>query len=223
VFPKPLVPLGEVPILEVLLGQLADCGIQDVTLALGHQAELVRAYFSHSTAVADRLALRYVVEKEPTGTAGSLALIPDLTETFLVMNGDLLTDLDFHALVDAHRASGAWLTIATYDKQIQIDLGVLKVDDRQRVIGYDEKPSFRYSVSMGVYCYEPEVLTYIKAGSYLDFPDLVLQLLADGHPVGSFPWSGTWLDIGRPEDYARAQELFGEVRPNALGNRGNQA
>lgn len=210
-FPKPLVPLGDTPIIEVLIERLLAFGIKDITLTLGHLADLMRAYFSHRCDLTRRFNLQYVEEREPTGTAGSLSMIPGLDDTFLVMNGDLLTDLDVRELLRFHREQGATLTIAAHQRRIKIDLGVLKVDDNHCLIGYDEKPEMSYQVSMGIYAFEPEVLRYIDRGSYLDFPDLVLRLIRAGKKVCAYPSDCLWLDIGRPDDYSKAQELFTEA------------
>lgn len=209
-FPKPLVPLGDTPVLEVLMRRLISSGINDITLSLGHLAELVQAYFHHRKRLTDLLHLSYVVEDEPTGTAGSLALIEGLDDTFLVMNGDLLTDLDFQDLVSHHRASGAALTIATQRRHVKIDLGVIELGEDAEITGYREKPEHSYHVSMGVYVYEPRVLRYIDRHTYLDFPELVLRLLANGEHVAAYVTDCLWLDIGRPDDYARAQQLIAE-------------
>jgi NDP-mannose synthase len=207
-FPKPLVPLGDTPVVEVLIKSLLRYGICDVTLTLGHLAELVQAYFHHRRRVLGGLNLDYVIEDEPTGTAGSLALVEGLDETFLVMNGDLLTDLNFHKLVSFHRERGADLTIATQRRHVKIDLGVLEFDDAARITNYIEKPEHSYDVSMGVYVYEPAVLSYIVPGEYLDFPDLVLRLLANDRRVCAYVTDCLWLDIGRPDDYALAQQTI---------------
>jgi NDP-mannose synthase len=179
---------------------------------LGHLAELIKAYFYHRPDLTRRMTLHYVDEEEPTGTAGSLAFVQDLEETFLVMNGDVLTDLDFDELIAFHRQQGATLTIATHQRQVKIDLGVIDIDDNHRVVGYREKPQYSYDVSMGIYVYEPRVLKHIEKGKYLDFPDLVLHLLAAGERVCAMTTDCMWLDIGRPDDYARAQELFVEKK-----------
>jgi NDP-sugar pyrophosphorylase family protein len=211
-FPKPLVPLGDTPVVEVLMRRLLRAGITDITLTLGHLAELLKAYFAHRKQLVEQLCLRFVEEEEPTGTAGSLSLIPGLDETFLVMNGDVLTNLDFHALVEFHRRQNALLTIATHTRAVKIDLGVLEFDRNHRVRNYYEKPEHHYQVSTGVYVYEPAVLRHIEKGAYLDFPTLVLRLLKRGERVCAYPTDCLWLDIGRPDDYARAQELFAENR-----------
>jgi NDP-sugar pyrophosphorylase family protein len=212
VFPKPLVPLGDRPIIDVLIRRLISFGVTDITLTLGHLAELIKAYFQHRLELTERATLRYVEEAEPSGTAGSLALVEGLDETFLVMNGDLLTDLDFDALVSFHRGQNAALTIAAHRRMVKIDLGVLECGDDHRVTGYSEKPEYTYDVSMGIYVYEPRVLRFIAPGAYLDFPDLVLKLIAAGEKVCAMPCDCLWLDIGRPDDYARAQETYAEAR-----------
>jgi NDP-sugar pyrophosphorylase family protein len=207
-FPKPLVPLGDVPILEILIRRLLQFGIVDITLTLGHLAELIMAYLQHRRCLSDQCVLRYVEEAQPTGTAGSLALVPALDRTFLAMNGDLLTNLDFHALIDFHQAQKAILTIAVQKREVKIDLGVVEFNGGCTVANYLEKPRSTHNVSMGIYAYEPKVLKYIEPGQYLDFPDLVIKLLKAGERVCAFPSECLWLDIGRPDDYARAQELF---------------
>jgi NDP-sugar pyrophosphorylase family protein len=207
-FPKPLVPLGDRPVIEVLIRRLMEYGISDVTLTLGHLAELVKAYFDHRKSLTEQLTLRFVDEEQPTGTAGSLSLVPGLDTTFLTMNGDLLTDLDFNALVRFHHEQGALLTIATHRRDIKVDLGVLEFDSHCRITNYVEKPTTTCHVSMGVYVYEPRVLQHIEPGKYLDFPQLVLKLIGAGEKVSAFVTDCLWLDIGRPDDYARAQEIF---------------
>lgn len=211
-FPKPLMPLGDTAVIETLMQRLILFGCRDVTLTLGHLAELTKAYFAQRADAFRSLTLRFVQEAEPTGTAGSLALVPDLTSTFLTMNGDVLTDLDFGALLRAHREQGVILTIATYNKEVKLDLGVLELDQDSSVIDYIEKPTHGYPVSMGIYVYEPRVLDYIETGKYLDFPDLVLRLIRAGERVYAYRTDCLWLDIGRPDDYARAQELHSEEK-----------
>jgi NDP-mannose synthase len=210
VLPKPLVPVGDLPILEIIIHQLTAAGFSPITLALGYLGELIRAFVASRKSLASRGDITFVQEEAPTGTAGSLKLVTGLSDTFLVMNGDILTSLDYQRLIDFHRASGAVLTIATYQKSLQIDLGVLELDPGQtRVRGYNEKPQFTFPVSMGVYVFEPMVLDYIPADQYFDFPSLVLRLLAAGEEVAChLDADCIWLDLGRPEDFARAQDIF---------------
>jgi NDP-sugar pyrophosphorylase family protein len=208
-FPKPLVPVGDMPILEIIIRQLAAAGFTEVTLTLGYLGELIRAYLATHKSLGNLLDLRFVDEEKPTGTAGSLRNVEGLDETFMVMNGDVLTTLDYRALVQAHRASGAVLTVSAHRKHVKVDLGVLKLaDGSDRIIDYIEKPEYDYPVSMGVYVYEPEALAYIPQNQYFDFPSLVLELIRHGKPVHSYMSEARWLDIGRHEDYVLAQELF---------------
>jgi len=211
-FPKPLVPLGDVPILEVLILRLLRYGIIDITLTLGHLAELIMAYLQHRRCLSDQCTLHYVEEAQPTGTAGSLASVPSLNDTFLTMNGDLLTNLDFNALIEFHRAQNAILTIAVHKREVKIDLGVVELNGGCTVARYLEKPRSTHNVSMGIYVYEPKVLQYIEPGKYLDFPDLVLRLLEAKERVCAFSSDCLWLDIGRPDDYATAQKLFADKK-----------
>jgi NDP-sugar pyrophosphorylase family protein len=214
-FPKPLVPIGERPILELLIRRLAIAGVHDVVLALGHHGELVQAYLGQRDDLLSDVDLSYVKEREPLGTAGALALVPGLGDTFLMLNGDVLTDIDLSALVAHHRQSGSTLTIGVHRRRVKFDLGILQLDGHERVIGYVEKPEQTYDVSMGVYVMEPSALEHVEPGVYLDFPDLVHRLLQHGEPVGAFVTDCLWLDIGRPDDYATAQELY-EFDPDAF-------
>ncbi|MFQ5625321.1 MAG: NDP-sugar synthase [Methyloligellaceae bacterium] len=207
-FPKPLVPIGDKPILDILLSQFAQQNFAQITLSLGHLAELIKAYIVQHKSLRDRLKIDFVEEETPTGTAGSLAMISGLNDTFLVVNGDVLTDLDYNALLTSHKASGAALTIATHQKDLKIDFGILEAGENAIVNGYIEKPNKSYEVSMGVYVYEPRVLEFIHPGKYLDLPDLVHLLMAKGEQVGVYRNDAFWLDIGRPDDYALAQELY---------------
>jgi NDP-sugar pyrophosphorylase family protein len=214
VLPKPLVPLGDRPILEILLRQLRHYGITEVIMAVGYLSGLLEAYFGDGR----RLGLRisYSREPKPLGTAGPLSLISGLDDTFLVLNGDLLTNLDYRKLIEYHRQSGAACTIGMYKRQVQVTLGVIQVDGDNRLVDYIEKPTYDYQVSMGVYVFEPVVLKYIKPDTYLDFPDLIKALLGDGQHVAGYPFRGYWLDIGRHEDYAQAMEEFAQMRPSLV-------
>lgn len=215
-FPKPLVPVGDMPILALLLHQLINQQFSQVTLTLGHLSELVRAYIHNQSTISKTLNVDFVDEDRPTGTAGSLARVSGLTDTFLVMNGDVLTNLDLNALIRTHKQSRAALTIASHTKLEKIDLGVMEADENGRLHHYVEKPTHKFDVSMGVYVYEPSVLRFIEPDAYLDFPTLVSRLLERGELVRIFRSDAFWLDIGRPEDYAKAQEIF-EKRPEYFG------
>jgi NDP-mannose synthase len=218
VLPKPLLPVGDRAILDIVVHQLRDLGFTDLTLAVGYLSHLVQAVMGDGSKHGVRID--YHVEEEPLGTIGPLATIEGLDESFMVMNGDVLTALNFAELVDIHRESGNLLTIASHRRIVKADYGVLHVDDsagtNSQVTGFEEKPEMPYVVSMGVYVLEPRVLDYIQEGEYLDLPDLVLRLLEDGERVGSHLYDGYWLDIGRHEDYERAIVEFEQLRPMFL-------
>jgi len=205
IFPKPLVPIGDRPILEIIIRQLVRQDLRDVLLSVGHLGELIEAYFQNGHRNIPGLKLEYFREKQPLGTAGSLAMIPGLDETFLAMNGDILTTLDYQALVRHHRQQQAALTIAMHQKDVRIDLGVLKTDEQGDLTSYQEKPLYSFQVSMGIYVYEPHVLRHMPKGQYMDFPDLVKLLLNKGERIAGFASQDYWLDIGRREDYELAQ------------------
>jgi len=206
VLPKPLMPIGDMPILEVVLRQLKHHGCDEATMAVGHLAELLMAFFNDGVKLG--MKINYSIEDKPLGTAGPLSLIQGLDSHFLVMNGDILTDLDFTDLYSYHRKSGALATIATYQRTVRIDFGVLETDADNSVRDYIEKPTMMYRVSMGIYVFDPAVLSYIKPDTYFDFPDLVRLLISEGEKIASYPFSGYWLDIGRPDDYEKATEEF---------------
>ena len=206
ILPKPLMPIGDVPILEVVILQLKRAGFDQVIMAVGHLAELLMAYFGdgHKWDV----QIHYSREEQPLGTAGPLGLIAGLKEPFLVMNGDLLTTLDFRAMWDYHLRCGAIATLATFQRDVKIDLGVIDVDGQGWVQGYIEKPTYHYAVSTGIYVFQPDVLGYIPRQQQMDLPDLILKLLATGEQVAAYPFEGIWLDIGRMDDYERAVTEF---------------
>ena len=210
VFPKPMMPIGDKTILEILLYQMQAAGITDVTLTVGHLAGLMRAFFQDGASY--RLKIRYAYEEVPLGTAGPLAGITGLAETFLVANGDVLSLLPIDQFIQYHKQQGGICTIAMHQRTVKIDLGVIETDGGNRVHNYIEKPSIDYRVSMGLYVFEPRVLDYIPKGQYLDFPDLVKKLLAAGEKVVGYPFDGYWQDLGHPADYEQAVEDFDSMR-----------
>lgn len=213
-FPKPLVPIDDMPILEVVIRQLKFYGFSEVTMAVGHLAELLIAYFGDGSKYG--LKIDYSKEDSPLGTVGPLALIPNLMDTFLVMNGDVLTTLDYRDLLAYHRQKGAIATIAVHERCVKIDLGVIEANEENEVVGYIEKPLHNYRVSMGIYVFDPAILRYIQPGERLDFPDLVQLLLQNGEKVIGYPYDGYWLDIGRPDDYELAVGEFSRLRNEFL-------
>jgi NDP-sugar pyrophosphorylase family protein len=215
ILPKPLTPIGDMPILEILLRQMKRYGIEDVVLTVGHLAHLMEAFFQDGRRLG--LKITYSYEDQPLGTAGPLSMVQGLDETFLVTNGDVLTTLNIQELVKAHRQSGAAATIATHARQVKIDLGVVRFDGGLQVTGYIEKPIYDFYVSMGLYVFEPRVLAYIPKNKYLDFPDLVLKLIENGEVVNGYPFEGYWQDLGRPDDYEQALQDFEALRSQILG------
>ena len=221
VLPKPLLPVGDSAILEVVVQQLRGYGFTHLTLAVGYLAHLVRAVMQDGAH--HGVTIDYHEEEEPLGTVGALATVEGLDQPFLAMNGDILTALDYGHLMEIHRQSGNVLTIAAHRRVVRTEYGVLHLHDQegagetQPIVGFEEKPELPFVVSMGVYVMEPQALNYIEAGAHLDLPDLVLRLLDEGEQVGSYLFEGYWLDIGRHEDYERAileyESLKAELQP----------
>ncbi len=214
ILPKPLMPIGDMPILEVILRQMKLAGITDVVLTVGHLSELLRAFFQDGSRLG--LNIKYCYEDLPLGTAGPIAFVPGLDDTFLVTNGDVLSTLQLDALIEFHKAEKAIATIATHHRKVKIDLGVIQWDGDARITGYIEKPSYDYAVSMGIYVFEPEVLAYIPKGQYYDFPDLVKALISSGEKVAGYRFDGYWQDLGRPDDYESASQDFDKMRAQFL-------
>jgi len=214
ILPKPLMPIGNLPILEVLVRQMKRAGVDEIVITVGHLAELLRSYFKDGGRYGVKIT--YSMEEEPLGTAGPLSLLEELDGTFLVTNGDVLTTLQIADLVAFHRENRAAATIAMHTRQVKIDFGVLQMDGGNQVTGYIEKPAYDYAVSMGIYVFDPCVLAHIPYNQYLDFPDLVLKLLAAGEKVLGYPYAGYWQDLGRPDDYAQANQDFDTMRSQFL-------
>ena len=213
-FPKPLVPVGDVPILEIVIRQLKTAGFERVTMAVGHLAELIMAYFGDGKKWG--IEIDYSREETPLGTLGPLTLIDDLPETFLVMNGDVLTTLKYDWLYNYHLRAEADLTIACHRCNTKIDLGVIEFDGQLHVTGYREKPVLPYDVSMGVYIFNRSIIETFERGEHVDFPTVVTSLVEDHRPVKVYLSDDQWLDIGRPEDYAHATETFEAMRDKFL-------
>jgi len=224
VLPKPLVPVGQYPILEILLRQLSEQGFRKVTLAVGHLAGIIQAYFREGQDWG--LEIEYARETTPLGTAGPLARLAHTECSTLVLNGDLLTTLDFSSIVQYHNKSGAAATIGTTRRTETVQFGVIEAEVSGRITEYREKPTLNCLVSMGIYAFSPEVREYIPKGVKFDFPALVQRLLADNKLVIGFETTSYWMDIGRPDDYEKAnidfpamerQFLKGHVESKAVG------
>ncbi|WP_246017287.1 sugar phosphate nucleotidyltransferase [Micromonospora pisi] len=213
--PKPLVPIGDShAILEIVLHQLASCGFRHVTLAINHLGALIRAFVGDGSRYG--LEVDYVEERVPLSTVGPLFGLRDrLPEHFLVMNGDILTDLNYADLLLAHCESGAPLTVATFRRNVKIDFGVL-VTRGERVVAFTEKPTLDYEVSMGVYGLSRDTIAPYPAGLPFGFDQLMIDLLRQGRQPANYPFDGYWLDIGRPEDYDEANRTFDQLRRTLL-------
>lgn len=215
VFPKPLMPIGDVPIMDVVIRQLRHFGCTNITIATGYLAELVLAYLGDGSQYG--LKLRYVREKAPLGTIGALSLVRnEANASYLVLNGDVLSTINYEHLVRHHRATGAMVTVATYRRPASIDKGVLTIDPSGRITEFVEKPTHYNSVAMGIYVFEPEIINYIVPGVRLDVPDLIQKLLLERVPVQSYMFDGYWLDIGLPADYEKAVADFQTHRASFL-------
>jgi len=209
--PKPIVPVGEMAVMEIVIRQLARDGFDHLTVAVSHQAQLIMAYFGDGAKWG--LTIDYSIEDEPLGTIGPLKLIDDLPENFLVTNGDILTDMDFAAMFRQHADSGAIATVATFRRELNIDFGVLTSDEADgRITSFTEKPVEQFHVSMGVYAFSKRILELVPDGRAYGFDHLMGDLIAGEHDVRAYPWEGYWLDIGRPDDYDRANTEFEQMR-----------
>jgi NDP-sugar pyrophosphorylase family protein len=213
VLPKPLMPVGEYPILEVIIRQLALQGFEQITLAVNHQAELIKAFFGDGSKW--NIHINYSLEDEPLGTMGPLKLIHSLPEHVLVMNGDILTDLPFGNFFDSHVSHGSAFTICSHERIEKIDYGVLDTENGM-LTGFREKPVSTYEVSMGIYMVSRQATDKIPANVPYGFDQLMLQLLKEQLPVRVEKYAGLWLDIGRPDDYLEAIEKFDQLKDKIL-------
>lgn len=217
VLPKPLMPVGDRPVLDIIVRQLKSAGCERITMSTGYLAELIEVFFGSGTKY--DVAIDYFRESEPMGTVGSLGLIPDLDEDFLVMNGDILTDLDYRAFFADHLANDAVATIATRTREVEISLGVPQFGangDATRITGFVEKPRITYEASMGVFCLSSRAVSYIEPGEHLHLPDLLLRLVANNETVRARPSTDYWLDMGQHDDYEAAVAEFERMKHRLL-------
>ena len=210
VLPKPLMPIGEYPILEVVIRQLVSHGFDHITMAVNHQAELIKAFFGDGKKW--NVKIDYSLEDQPLGTMGPLKLISDLPDNFLVMNGDVLSDINYADFFEEHVNANELFTISTYRREQLIDYGVIHSDENSYLAGFTEKPRTLYEVSMGIYMASRKVLDIIPTDNPFGFDHLMLSMLRNKKPVRVRVFKGYWLDIGRPDDYMQAIEEFGEMK-----------
>jgi len=206
IIPKPLMPIGDYSILEVIIQQLLKHKFDDIVITTGYLSQLIKAYLESKEYLNGKI--RFTYEEEPLGTIAPLKLIKNLEDTFLVMNGDILSDIDFGDLIAYHHSKGGIATIATYERTVNIDFGVLRSDERNRIFAFEEKPTYNFHVSMGIYVFQKKILDLIPISTHFGFDNLMNIMIQKDIEVNSYPHSGYWLDIGRPDDYARSIEEF---------------
>ena len=218
VYPKPMLPVGGRPIIQTIVDQLSSYGYTDIIISLGYLGNYIRMYFSEDSNVPDGTTIRYVEEREPLGTAGPVAVVPDLQENFLVINGDILTTIDFGALMEFHREQAAQLSIVVGVKELQLKLGVVTLDDHHNITSFEEKPTRTFLDNMGIYIYRKSVAERIEQGARLDVNQLVVDMLSRGEKVCGFVSSEPyyWIDIGQHGDYEKANEVFASKRDQFL-------
>jgi NDP-sugar pyrophosphorylase family protein len=205
VLPKPLMPVGTKPVLELLLRWLRRNDVQQVYITTGYLGHIIKSFCADGQQW--DMQISYTEERDPLGTIGPLSLLRDeLDETFMVINGDVLTDLSIKAFADYHRERDGLVTVASAKRRTKMDFGVIE-QTSGRIVGFKEKPMLTNLISMGIYCIEPEVLNYIPTGIPFGFDDLILCMLGRNLPVYSFVHDGLWLDIGIVADFQRAQDL----------------
>jgi dTDP-glucose pyrophosphorylase len=201
--PKPLLKVGNKPILETIIENFIEHGFRKFYLSVNYKAEMIEKYFGNGNRWG--IDISYLREDEQMGTAGGLSLMPsNINEPFLVMNGDLLTKINFNQLLNFHLEHQAKATVCVRDYEIQVPYGVIRVD-KHRMLSIEEKPVHQFFVNAGIYVLDPAVLTMIPPNTYFDMPTLLEKLIADGNETAVFPIREYWLDIGRIEDFQRAQ------------------
>ncbi len=213
VLPKPLIPIGNYPILEVVIRQLAKKGFSRITIAVNHQADLIQAFFGLGNKWG--VEIDYSIEDQPLSTMGPLKLIKDLPDNFLVMNGDILTDMDYGKFFDHHVKNKNLFTVSSFIREQVSEYGVLETSKGNTLLGFKEKPVIKYEVSMGIYMASRKILEYIPSGKPYGFDKLMLEMIRLNKKISVKRYNGYWLDIGRPDDYAQAIEEF-ESREEAF-------
>lgn len=206
VLPKPLMPIGDYPILEVVLRQLEKAGFSDIIISTGYLDALIRAYINGRDSLAG--AIRFSHETFPLGTIGPLHLIDNLADWFLVMNGDILTNIDYLDLVSYHQSHQSIGTISTYARQVKTDFGILECNSKNLITSFKEKPVLSYQVSMGIYIFQKKILEIVPKGEIFGFDNLMYSMIQREWPLMSYSFDGYWLDIGRPDDYEEAIDKF---------------
>ena len=214
VFPKPMMPIGKYIILEIDIKQLRFYGFKHITITVNNQAKLIKAFFGNGSKF--NTHIDYALEKKPLGTMGPLKTIKDLPKNILVLNGDVLTDLNFHKFHAHHIKTNNLFTISSYKRTELIDYGLLETNKKNSLIKFIEKPKKTYKMSMGVYMLKKDILKYIPKEKHFGFDNLMYKLLKLKKRINVEPHNGYWLDIGRPNDYILATEQFKKMKKKLL-------
>ncbi|MCG3675168.1 NTP transferase domain-containing protein [Aliarcobacter butzleri] len=210
VFPKPLMPIGDYPILEVIIRQLVQNSFTHITIAVNHQADLIKTFFGDGYKWG--IKIDYSLEDKPLSTMAPLKLIKDLPDNFLVMNGDVLTDLNYGEFYEYHIKNENIFTISSYQREVKSEFGVLELDNQNNLVGFKEKPIEKYNVSMGIYMVSKKAVEFIPEDTFYGFDHLMLDLVKNNKNPSVKPFNGYWLDIGRPDDYEQAIEEFDRLK-----------
>ena len=210
-FPKPLMPIGDRPILEIVIKRLKEYNIEDIIITTGHLGELIKAFFSHGEKYG--VNIKYSKEEKPLGTAGPLNLIKkELTETFLIMNGDILCDINFKKFLSFHKKNNNIATIALSKRKVNIDFGVVNISKKNKsFINWKEKPTIEYYVSTGIYILENTALKFLPEGGFFNIPDFIENINKENKKISGYIHEGYWLDIGRPDDYEKACKDYKDI------------
>ena len=214
VFPKPMMPIGKYAILEIVVKQLRFYGFKHITITVNNQAKLIKAFFGNGAKF--NTHIDYALEKKPLGTMGPLKTVKNLPKNFLVLNGDVLTDLNFHKFYAHHIKNNNLFTISSYKRTELIDYGLLETNKKNSLIKFIEKPKKTYKMSMGVYMLKKDILKYIPKEKHFGFDNLMYKLLKLKKRIKVKPHNGYWLDIGRPNDYILATEQFKKMKKKLL-------
>lgn len=214
VLPKPLMPIGDYPILEVIIRQLVQNGFNRITMAVNHQADLIQTFFGDGSKWG--VKIDYSLEDKPLSTMAPLKLINDLPDNFLVMNGDILTDLDYNEFYESHVNNNNIFTISAYQREVKSEFGVLELNDNNTLVGFKEKPIQKYDVSMGIYMVSKKAVDYIPEDTFYGFDHLMIDLMNNNQEPKVKRFDGYWLDIGRPDDYEQAIEEFDKLKDKFL-------
>lgn len=212
--PKPMLTIMGYPVLEIIIRQLRHEGFREVVIAVNHLKQEIQEYFENGKKW--DIKISYSEEDDPLGTAGPLKKIKNLRDDFLVVNGDILTDLRFSDFFLLHRKSGSLCTVASYAMPFSVDFGVLKIDQNNELTDYLEKPQFYYDISMGVYGVNKKILDYTPQDERFDMPHLIKKLIENNEKVTGYPHEGHWFDIGSSNDYKQAENAFKQHKSNFL-------